>query len=157
MAVIRALLVGLVLAQPAHALSCLRPDAVRSYLDGMDQPGRVVLLGTFDIPPGALDRPDRSLTQIPEDKQVEGQFRGEDLLTGTRIEGPITVVSRCFASWCGTMAPGIHLAFGQQTEAGLELAVDPCGSAAFPDPDMASLARLERCMVDQTCERLEQR
>ncbi|WP_424975845.1 hypothetical protein [Dinoroseobacter sp. S124A] len=155
MALIRALLLGLLVTQPAHALSCLRADAVRSYLDRAERPDQVVLLGTFDFTPGALDRPDGTMTRIPEDKQVAGQFRGEDLLTGTRIEGPITVVSHCMASWCGNMVPGIHLAFGTQTAAGLVVSVDPCGTAAFPDPDMASLARLERCMVDRDCEILE--
>lgn len=155
MALIRLILLGLVVAQPAHALSCLRADPVRSFLERAERPDQVVLLGTFDFTPGALDRPDGTMTQIPEDKQVAGQFRGEDLRSGTRIEGPITVVSHCMGSWCGNMAPGVHLAFGTQSDAGLVVSVDPCGSAAFADPDIATLARLERCMVDQACETLE--
>lgn len=152
MALIRAVLLGLVLAQPAHALSCLRPDMVRSYLDRAEQAGLVVLLGSFNFPAGALSQTGRDMTQQPTERTSDARFRGEDLVTGTRIESDLTLTGRCFGPWCGDMVPGIHLAFAQRTENGLALAVDPCGTAAFPDPDIETLARLERCMRDRSCE-----
>jgi hypothetical protein len=151
MDLIRAAVLGLVLAQPAQALSCLQPDPVRSYLDRADQPDLLVLLGSFNFPPGALRQTDRTMTQTPTERTVVAQFRGEDLLTGTRIEGTVTIRGRCLGPWCGDMAPGVHLAFGQRTEGGLELAVDPCGTAAFSDPDIGTLARLEKCIAAQDC------
>jgi hypothetical protein len=151
MDLIRGGLLALLLADPAHALSCLRPDVVRSYLDRAERPDQVVLLGSFNFPSGALRQPDHSLTQRPAERTAEALFRGEDLRTGTRIEGTVLLRGLCWGPWCGDMAPGVHLAFARRTEQGLELQVDACGTSAFPDPDIATLARLERCMARQDC------
>lgn len=152
MALIRGALIALMLAQPAHALSCLRPDVVRSYVDRAGDPDLVVLLGSFNFPAGVLSQTQHDMTREPTEITIVAQFRGEDLVTGTRIETDLVIRGRCFGPWCGDMAPGTQLAFAQKTANGLELAVDPCGTAAFPNPDIETLARLERCMRDRSCE-----
>lgn len=146
-----ALVLGLTLglSSPALALSCLRPDMVRSWQERVGE--AVVLLGTFAFDTSAFERSGIMGLQMPSDIDVPARFRGRTFPGDTAVTLDVVLRSVCYANWCGALASGEVLVFAEMTDTGLRVPLDPCGSAAFPDPSEADLARLSDCIGGRGC------
>lgn len=137
------------MATQSHALSCVRPDVVRSY-NGVakSESEYVVLLGSFKFPK----------IQAEEGKSlnVKARFTGK-LLTGAgfneEVTAPVTISFSCAGPWCGRIEPGSEqLSFVQQDGNLLTLQVDPCYGLTFPDPSAEQVKLIEDCAAGLSCE-----
>ncbi|WP_425092874.1 hypothetical protein [Tropicimonas sp. S265A] len=145
-----ALLLAVHAATPVHALSCLRPDMVRSW---QERGGTsVVLKGEVTFDASAFQRSGIMGLQMPTDIDVPARFRGRTFPGDTAVTLDITLRSVCYANWCGALASGEVLLFAEVSDSGLHVPLDPCGTAAFSDPSEADLARLSACVTGGACE-----
>jgi hypothetical protein len=153
---IRALLivVALLPATEAAALSCLRPDPLRSFREAMAAPETFhVLHGrlSFDaseMPQGMSERttPDPA----PVDAQFDGFALGPEGFT-TPVEASVALQPTCAGPYCGTFSPGEALLFAQVTEAGYLVEIGPCGGGAFDGVPPATLDQLAACLRGGAC------
>ena len=139
-------------ASQATALSCLTPDAARTFQEvSASETTYVVLHGSFFF----AERPERSIDDPPRVENFLTQFRGK-LLTGRGftddVQVPITVNTTCSASWCGTFEPGVpYAAFVEQNTQRLTLFVDPCNTLVFKAPSNEVLDQITACATGGTC------
>ena len=140
-----------VAASQAAALSCVAPDAVRSFQTAANSDKTFVILnGTFEF----AARPEVT-TDNPRAENYLTKFKGL-LLTNNgftdEVEVPITVNTSCAANWCGSMTPGTpYLAFVEQDETRLTLNVGPCLDMALQDPSVEMLDSIVSCAKGQDC------
>jgi hypothetical protein len=149
------LLAGLVLAQPAAALSCLSASASRSFQTLNDAPGTyVVVKGTFTPAPGApTEAPGEGNDRRPID--VEASFTGAP----ASLEGfdevatiPVTVTLDCAGAWCGGFPGGEEvIAFLEQRDERLHLTNGPCPQTVLPASAEVE-AELLSCLAGDACE-----
>ncbi|MEM7470472.1 MAG: hypothetical protein AAF340_03905 [Pseudomonadota bacterium] len=137
--------------QPSLALSCLKPDAVRSYLNAVASETRYYILnGSFNFKPpkaAALQGVTQSFT---------ANFRGDALARlgfKSGFERQINVTLSCAGPWCGQLDPDQpYIAFVELApDNRLTFTVDPCGSLAFKDPSAQTLKHLEICAQGGAC------
>lgn len=137
------------LSSPVHALSCQRPDMVRSWQERGG--AAVVLLGKFNIDTTDFERSGIMGLQMPKEIDVPARFRGRTFPGDTAVTLDLVLRSVCYANWCGALASGKVLVFAEMTETGLRVPLDPCGTTAFSDPSEADLARLDACISGGDC------
>ena len=149
-------LAALLAANQAAALSCIPPDVARSFIEVAEaEETYIILLGRFDVPPGALPAPDLS-DNDPEPVSVQAMFRGQQLQADGSFDGalglPVTLAQSCAGPWCGQMAQDQRtLAFVRQTEKGLVLDVAPCAQFHFVRPTQEMLETLAACVTGGDC------
>lgn len=152
---VAALLAALLLPVEAAALSCLRPDAVRSFNALNDAPERyVVVHGRITFDASLLPEPDTE-TQREKVTRIPARIEGAALSRGgftTPYDRDILLDVRCLVVWCGALTNGAdHLVFLQLTDSDPLLSVDPCPDRAFQDPTPGLLARMHACILGQDC------
>ncbi|MFT4708171.1 MAG: hypothetical protein ACI9PU_002020 [Ascidiaceihabitans sp.] len=151
-----ALVVSLIAPAQAFALSCVPPSVEFSYATAT-QSKETYLLGTgtlvFDqtlMPRSTVGvvRP-AEVTRIPA--KVSGMaFTGAGF--DQEFEADVELIVRCILSWCPTVASEKeHLLFLKQAETNYELALNPCGGAAFPEPTPEMLDKVLTCFKDGNC------
>jgi hypothetical protein len=111
-----------------------------------------VLIGAFSFDPAAFERGGIMGLQMPTDLDVSARFRGRTFPGDSPVTLDVTLRSVCYANWCGALGTGPVLVLAETTPTGLRVSLDPCGSAAFPDPADADLSRLRACLETQVCE-----
>lgn len=137
---------ALLCATEASALSCLRPDAARSFHNAANASDvYYVYLGRL-----VLSSP------LAEGETTTGTFEGKGLTREgfTQIgERSFQLVSRCAAEWCGSIDETTDaLFFARKTDDGLAIDVTPCGNWIFTDPTQATIETVESCMQGGPCE-----
>lgn len=153
-----ALVVGLIAPAQAFALSCVPPSVEFSYATAAESK-ETYLLGTgtlvFDqtlMPRSTVgvERP-AEVTRVPA--KVSGMaFTGAGFLE--KFEADVEMVVRCLQSWCPTVgSEKEHLLFLKETETNYELALNPCGGAAFQDPTSEMLDQVLACFKDDNCDK----
>lgn len=152
-AVAAALVLALVLAGPAAALSCLRPDIDRMWTRAVSSDDTyTVVMGRFDFDAGHLPNP-RGAGQNPT--YLPARFAGLTLTQQGFVTSrpvPVTVELRCLGPWCGSLKPGeTVVAFLRQTPRGRVVEIGPCGGMVWPDPDAKIQRRLIACMNGAAC------
>ena len=143
-------------ANQAAALSCIPPDVARTFTEAAkSEDTYMILLGRFDVPPGALPELDLS-DNDPEPVSVQAMFRGQQLQADGSFDGalsvPVLLAQSCAGPWCGQMAQDQRmLAFVRQTETGLVLDVEPCDQWHFARPTDEMLETLGACVTGGEC------
>lgn len=140
------------LAQPALALSCLAPNAARTFNDLVEAPEVYVLVvGTFTAPDG--------LPSLPEGEGGTAQM----VLTGgvvtetglNPVSTPVTVTTECAGVWCASFPTDgrAHLAFLERSAAPAppRLTVSPCPYRLLAAPTAQQMPALHLCMTQGTC------
>lgn len=139
---------ALCVATQASALSCLRPDVVRSYNKAADADvSFAILLGEFDFAAPSDGNAEQG-------QQVTAQFTGQ-AMSAQGFDGinpmDVDLLTTCSGSWCGHFPPaGTEvLAFAQQTPNGFIVSMSACGGSVF-DAGLAPI--VEACVLGQECE-----
>jgi hypothetical protein len=151
-----ALVVSLIAPAQAFALSCVPPSVEFSYATATKSED-TYLLGTgtlfFDqtlMPRSTVgvERP-AEMTRIPA--KVSGMaFTGAGF--DQKFEADVELIVRCIQSWCPAVdSEKEHLLFLKQAETNYELALNPCGGAAFPEPTTEMLDEVLACFKDGNC------
>jgi hypothetical protein len=151
-----ALVVSLIAPAQAFALSCVPPSVEFSYATATKSED-TYLLGTgtlvFDqtlMPRSTVgvERP-YEMTRIPA--KVSGMaFTGAGF--DQKFEADVELIVRCIQSWCPAVdSEKEHLLFLKQAETNYELALNPCGGAAFPEPTTEMLDEVLACFKDGNC------
>lgn len=141
---------------PVMALSCLPPDATRTFnLAANSDDSFLVLLGDFTFT--APDLPDRDLSDArTEIATWVAHFTGKALTQDgftQDFDSDILMALTCEQNWCGGVpAAGRALAYVQQTDDhGLVLPIGPCGGQHFADPSEEDVARITTCAAGGAC------
>lgn len=143
-----------VLASPAVALSCLRPDVVRSYHQAAGaEEHYVVVHGELRFDQSRL--PDAELNDSPPSTRIAAKLSGHALSNGTfshPFDRSIKLDVLCFGPWCGVAKSGVdYLAFLEVREGGYILKINPCGGQAFAEPTPEMLRQVEQCNAGGPC------
>ncbi|HVG49862.1 MAG TPA: hypothetical protein VM899_17180 [Rubellimicrobium sp.] len=150
-----AVAVAVLAATQAEALTCARPDPIRSFRDAQAAPeSYVVLHGTLGFDPAAMPGGGFSPTPEPRPAPVGAVFQGFALgLDGfTRpVEATVTLQPTCAGPWCGSLAPGTYLLFAEVTASGFRVEIGPCGGGAFDGVPEATLGQLAACLRGEAC------
>lgn len=142
------------LSGPALALSCMRPDVKRSYMQALEADEFYsVVIGTvtFDATklPKAVGNDSPPQTLIPA--RIEGSA-----LTGTGFDldfaQDITLEVLCFGPWCGGAGSGVeYLKFLRKDTEGYTMVADPCSSLNFQEPTQEMRQAVEKCYMTGEC------
>lgn len=136
-------------AQPALALSCMRPDVVRDFQEAeASEDTWIVVSGRLGFDRSALPG---GGSGIEREREVAAHFTGQSL-TGDGFTAPfdrdITLRVTCAGPWCGTVAPGEYLAFLKVEDEDYTMIAGPCPARLHPDPTDAMKADVTRCMAE---------
>jgi hypothetical protein len=139
---------------PAWSLSCMPPDAARTFNWASDSEDTYsAFLGTLDFAP--VSRPsgfDPNPDPVTRTARFSGSALGGDGFAPIP-DRDIGLVLSCMASWCGNLEPGTRvLAFAKRVAGGYEITVDPCYTEVFTDPAPEIVATVEACMRGGPCE-----
>lgn len=148
---------ALLAAMPVHALSCLRPDAVRLYTEARDSTDPFAIVrgvihadGPLTLPERDADGQFRSGAEAINQVRMIGERLGSDGFT-TPFDETIALKIACVAVWCGN--PQLDtpiIAALDVTDHGLMLWIGPCGVRAMPASD-ADVARVVACHQTGQC------
>ncbi len=138
---------------PAHALSCLPPDAVRLFEQAREAEedyvivkGRLMFLETPSTPPRGSKLP--ALTKA----RIDGHGLNNAGFTSP-FSRRVTVSASCFAHWCGSLddvsEPSIFAI--QVTSTELTLDIGPCGGDRVTWSPSGE-ERLLRCYQSGDCQ-----
>lgn len=147
----------LVLTTHASALSCQRPDAVRSYLRAdADTAHWGAVIGRLDFDEGRLPRTNWDRQQdTPPRTEIRAQLVGQSLGPDGWVrpfQQNVTLRVQCFGPWCAAPQSGQrYLAFVKREDAQQVVIADPCGSWLFPAPSRQVRLRLHRCFNGGRC------
>ena len=135
----------------ASALSCARPDVVRTFQEAAaSNKTYFVIHGDFTI---SGDAPNPA----PVAQSFEASFSGR-LLTKAgftqQVAFPLTVNATCAGDWCGKLElDAKYVAFVESPEEQkFVLELDACSSLAIRLPDQDAIKRLENCAQGGACE-----
>ena len=148
------LVLSLLAATEAAALSCLPADPIRDFREVQAAPEPYhVLHGrlSFDpslMPWGLREGPGPAPNAVGA--QFEGFVLGAEGFT-TPVEAEITLQPTCAGPYCGTFGPGEALLFAEITDAGYLVKVGPCGGGAFDQVSEEVLDQLAACLRDGFC------
>ncbi len=152
-------LIALLLAQPASALSCLRPDIVSIFEQARDaKEGFWIVKGRITADsPIAIPQPNANGLHKDNAKATTPvQITGLGLVSNGSYRPFVQKVSlsiTCVAHWCGSVKLDQEQFMAiEVTEDGPELVVDACGSRLAP-ATLEGEQRLMRCLRDNVCER----
>lgn len=152
-----ALLLALLGAGQAAALSCLRPDLARSFNQATaSEKTYVVLYGTFDFDLRKLPQVDWDRQQdVKPDNPIRARFTGHSLSRQGFVPSSIkrmTLNAQCFGPWCSALAPDTpYLAFVEKIGDRYTLAISPCGGFAFANPTQDQLDQVTTCFQGSPC------
>ncbi len=150
-------LVVAILAQPASALSCMRPDPMRSFDQAASaREAYVVLYGRFAFDPGLLPKRTGSENFAPNDvTEVPARFVGNGLTPRgftVPVVRDVTLRFECLGPWCGSGVPDVlTLAFVEKIGADYALTIGPCRAQMFDNPETKVLASMAVCMAQGVC------
>ncbi len=152
-------------AGEAAALSCMVPNLGWDFNRLVEVPDMYyVALGTLstedpvpDIPlleqtEGVMDR-----TGIRFTYTFTGQFLGLGGL-GRQVSEEVTVEVVCLSVWCGWFPPSdteMIMFLREDEDESLSLEIGPCGGPLLPEPSVAQVAAIRRCMDAGTCAEAE--
>lgn len=147
----------ILLSAPAHALSCLPPDAVRLYSQAAESDalftiviGRLHAGDDIEVPEvrhdGSMEQSSEATTRI----RMTGQaLNARDF--ATPFDREIDVRVMCFSIWCGAPVTDRDILGALRlTDNVPVLEIDPCGGNAMP-LDQADLDALLRCHRSGIC------
>lgn len=147
-----ALCLLLMAAQPAFALSCLRPSIEQSFAVADAAPEQYVLgLGTLSVPGASGLPPAVSGDQNPQDIKVEGRFTGRlASANGFDHSGdmPVELHITCAGPWCGGVPDGEVLVFLERGDGLHHLTLGPCPQFALSKDDTTE-ARALSCLAGE--------
>ena len=139
------------LGSPAHALSCLPPDAVRLYSDAAASEDHfVIVIGRLhpdreiEIPPASPDsvQETEAVTRV----RMSGHLLGSDGFEEA-FDRDIDVSVTCLSVWCGAPATDRDIVAALRLVGDRpRLEVGPCGGMAvtLEDADVEGLLRCHR-------------
>lgn len=139
---------------PAAALSCLRPEVLRSYQEAAAaEEVYVVVSGVLShdvdsVPEGRnSDSPPLSFPA-----RLTGAALATDGFTAP-FDAEVEVTLSCVSAWCAPPPPqnASVLAFLRKTEAGLLLDMQPCQQWLFEDPEPEDMFALFDCHTSGNC------
>lgn len=148
-----------VIAGQASALSCMRPDPIRTFQELAAAEERYFILsGTLTFDESLLPEP---VSQLPEDDlTVPAQFTGKGLTRAGFVNdyvSPVNLQVTCAGPWCGTVQSGVEgVFFVQATEPFATIIADPCGGMIFNRVSEAEREMLRSCLAGGTCQPLSQ-
>ncbi len=147
---------ALVSAAPAQALSCLRPDPIRSFLQADAAPETyLALLGAFEFDADLLLIPDPAKPVSAAPPPLTARFTGHQLGPDgfdTPVDLEVVLQPSCAGPWCGSLAPGDDvLAFARREDGALIVDLEPCPGKVQGAPDAAARDRLTACMRGAAC------
>lgn len=152
-----AALIGAALAGPAMGLSCLPPDAARTFrqLDAAEET-YIVVHGTLTFDAARLPEATFSnQAEPPPSTPIPAHLSGMALSRegfATPFAKDITLDVQCLGPWCGSAESGTEvLGFVERRETGHVLTLDPCFSYGFPDPTEDMLEQVKSCMRGGPC------
>lgn len=141
----------------AQALSCVRPDVARSFLEAVHS-GRsnAVVHGRVSLDTGLLPRRNPlSPNDMPPRTRIPGRLEGRSLGKAgftAEFDAPLSVDILCQGPWCGSVSPNVpQLLFVEKTGEGFVLAAEPCGQFQFPQPTPDQLKTVRFCMRGAAC------
>ena len=138
-----------ILASQAAALSCMQPDAVRSFerFAAADET-YIVLLGEMDF--DASKQPKGVVNEQRYPDPIPARFRGLGLTPDGfthRIDRAVTLQNLCRGPWCGIELPREQsLIFAQSVGDELIVVSEPCGGTIFSNPTENIVADVTACM-----------
>ena len=143
----------MVVAGQATALSCMRPDAVRTFERVSEDTDTFYLLyGTLDF--DATKQPKGVVNEERDRDPIAAQFAGFALNTvgfTTPYSNAVTLQPVCFGPWCGNTTPSVQsLFFAHVDDDAITIEVEPCGGRIFPEPSRSLLDAMTACM-NGTC------
>lgn len=144
-------------AGPVSALSCLAPDALRSFTEAhAASESYRAYVGSFDFDPSALPPvQDLSLPVSATPNPVPARFTGLQLgPTGfkTPVEERMILQPSCAGPWCGSLAPEDEvLVFAREEDGKLIVDLEPCPGRVQGAPDDATREKLAACMRGEEC------
>lgn len=145
----------LLATSPAMASSCLKPSAVRSYLEANaseDRWGAVVGRLDFDESrlPDAVGQADRKGVELRG--QLVGESLGPDGFKDP-FQGGVTLRVVCTGVWCGqARSGGYYLVFVKREGVRHYAIAEPCEAWLFENPRPKTLERLARCYRGGYCD-----
>ena len=150
---IRLALILTVLAQPAAALSCMRPDIARTYAELDAAPESYALArGTLTLDPEQVVRPTLN-EHAPEPYTLSATFQGH-LPTAVGFNKPLTVPVTvevgCAGPWCGAPPDGASILFLEQRGDAVVLKAGACPFYAFA-ADAGTEAKALACLRGEGC------
>lgn len=151
-----ALAASLLVPAQAFALSCLEPTVEFSYASAAESSQSYVLgVGTLVFDQSLMPKSTVGVLRPELVTRVPATIKGK-VFTGKgfdqEFETDIEMVVQCIQSWCPVVQSETEqLVFLQDTETALELAVDPCGGAAFADPTQEMLDQVLTCFTEGNC------
>lgn len=148
---------AILLAQPAWALSCMRPDIARDYAFAAEsEDSYIVVKGDLFFDESALPKTDmRHGKRLPETTDIPAWLNGHSLTPDGfihRFERDVVLRITCLASWCGATEKGEHLAFAKKEGTGFVIRLGPCGGMAYRDPTSEQEDTVTSCMRGKKCE-----
>ncbi|WP_246162220.1 hypothetical protein [Roseovarius faecimaris] len=136
------------------ALSCMRPDVVRTYTQAAEaEEHYVVVHGTLRFDEQRL--PEAVMNESPPSTKIPARITGM-ALSGSRFDTPfdheITLEVLCFGPWCAGASSGVsYLGFLEVKGGAYTLTVDPCGGNGFAEPTEEALRQVELCHAGGPC------
>jgi hypothetical protein len=143
---------ALIASEPANALSCLRPDAVRLFEKVRDAEaryfivkGRITFLEPPNTPPRGSKRP--ALTAA----RIDGVALNRTGFT-TPFSRDVTISATCLGPWCGSLEDLSKTAIIAIRASGEDLVLDigPCGGDRIAWSQSGE-DRLMECHIDGIC------
>ncbi|MBT0957430.1 hypothetical protein IV417_08530 [Alphaproteobacteria bacterium KMM 3653] len=138
-------------AQGAFALSCLRPDPVRSYENARNssQAHRIVLGKITLLTPAPAAKGQDPIT-------VKARLKGHELTTKgftAPYDQTITLSTSCAGPWCGSLPNDTTgMAVLSEHSGGPLLSMGPCGGSFFARPSKEALTKVVTCHRGGKCE-----
>ncbi|MCA0919024.1 hypothetical protein [Pseudooceanicola nanhaiensis] len=144
-----------VLAGPASALSCMRPDPASSFTRAANAAERYVIVeGRLRYNPRSMP-PAPYPTDPPLERHTTGHVEGNALSKNgfdIPFSADIDMDFVCHGTWCtDNISRGEALMFLEQTDDGYRLELTPCGGWHFFEPTQAQLATVRKCIRGQAC------
>ncbi|MEE3318042.1 MAG: hypothetical protein VX202_09755 [Pseudomonadota bacterium] len=147
------------LTGPAHALSCMRPSPVNSFVEFNTRDDTYVMLYgalSFDgdaVPPHTETADGMSRADVTFTARFDGMGAAMDGFT-VPVDADITVTETCLGVWCARLpADQLVLIFAAQSPDGtLSVSEGPCAFAVLPHVSEAQLDQAIACMNGKTCE-----
>ncbi|MEQ8899091.1 MAG: hypothetical protein RID23_18575 [Roseovarius sp.] len=145
------------IASPALSLSCMAPDAARTYQQLDEAEERYIAVhGALSFDESKLPETDlQDQGSTPKSTPLPAQLTGMSLSAEgftTPFVHPVTLDVRCYGPWCAGMTSGTEvLGFVELRESGPVLTLDPCYSVTIPEPDEKMLEQVIGCMKGEAC------
>ncbi|GHA49016.1 hypothetical protein GCM10008927_12710 [Amylibacter ulvae] len=149
---------GMMVAQSAHALSCMRPNIARSFNDFAASDDTYVLGFGKITATQKIVNPNKGKdgTAQHESYSVQASFSGRfmgDAGWGDPKTLPVNVQVQCLSVWCGGFPTDDQdaIAYFQKTSTGYVLQMGPCGGHYKASPTLQEQRILKSCFRNKKC------